>query len=176
MVIAAVAIVSAGSGSAVTYALTQTHGGASSAGAVPTTTTTTTGGEFVQVGEPATLAGWTVVVTRARVESAVPRIRIDPARRWLVVDAELTNRAPRTRMFTPDMLEAHSLSESGDGVYVSAVSGTVWEPPPNATLHAQFLFPVPAGARVFTMVIREESETPVQHVDSVEIDLGCCAG
>ena len=172
--IAALAIASAVVGSVVTLGFTRTSAHTTEPRAVAATTSTFAANPVVRVDEPATIDGWVIVVTRFRVVSAWNGSLAPSGRRWLVVDARLTNATDGTQTFTPDMIEARSLDATGDGAFVSAVTGEAWQPPPHSTLVAIFTFSVPEQARTFTLVVRREIETQKQRGDSVEIDLNCC--
>jgi hypothetical protein len=58
------------------------------------------------------------------------------------------------------MIEARSLNYMGwDGALVSALGGEVWEPPPHATLSAEFVFSVPAPARIKSSAVTPSRST-----------------
>jgi hypothetical protein len=173
--IAAMAIASAVVGSVVTLGFTRKPAHTTQPQAVVSTTTSTLAANaVVRVDEPATIDGWVIVVTRFRVVSTWNGSPAPSGRRWLVVDARLTNATGGTHTFSPDMIEARSLDATADGAFVSAVTGEAWQPPPHSTLVAIFTFSVSEQARTFTLVVRREIEAQKQHGDSVEIDLNCC--
>jgi hypothetical protein len=97
-----------------------------------------------------------------------------PDRRWLVVDARLTNSTGAKRDFTPEMIEARTLNFTGVAAYTSAMPGSVWEPSPHSTVSGQFMFSVSSLAQTFSLVIRREIPSGKSRGDAVEIDLNCC--
>ena len=134
----AIALASAVLASSVTVAITHRsgHTTASSAAANP----------VGRVDEPVTIDGWVMVVTRYQVLRELKGYPPSPDRRWLVVDARLTNSMDTKRDFTPEMIEARTLDFTGVAAYTSAMPGTVWEPPPRSTISGQFIFSVSALA------------------------------
>jgi len=170
-----IALASAAIATLVTLALTH-HSGrtAASTNALSTTTSTVGSNPVVRVNDPVAIDGWTMVVTRYQVVRSLKGDPPSPDRRWLVVDARLTNATNATRDFTPEMIEARTLNFTGVAAYTSAMPGAVWEPSPYSTISGQFIFPVSELGRTFTIVIRREIVRGKGRGDSVEIDLNCC--
>jgi hypothetical protein len=168
----AIALASAAVASSVTVAIAHRSGRTTPLGGASSTTASTAGEDpFVRVGEPATIDGWVVVVTRYQVLRTLKGYPPSPDRRWLVIDARLTNNTGTKRDFTPEMIEARTLNFTGVAAYTSAMPGTVWEPSPRSTISGQFIFSVSALTRLFTIVIRREIVTGKSRGDVVEIDL-----
>ena len=171
----AIALASAALASSVTVAITYRSGHADTTRRPPSTTPSTVGSNPVaRVDEAVTIDGWKIVATRYRLLQALKGYPPSHDRRWLVVDARLTNTMDTTRDFTTEVIEARTLDFTGIAAYVSAMPGEVWEPPPHSTLSAEFIFSVSASARTFTVVIRRELQRGKTRGDSVEIDLNCC--
>jgi hypothetical protein len=171
----AIALASAALASSVTVAIAHRSGRTTpSSGASSTTASTAGSNPVVRVDEPVTIDGWVMVVTRYKVLHALKGYPPSPDRRWLVVDARLTNTMGTTRDFTPEMIEARTLNFTGVAEYTSAMPGTVWQPSPHSTISGQFIFSVSALAQTFTIVIRREIVRGKGRGDSVEIDLNCC--
>jgi hypothetical protein len=172
-------LASAALASSVTIAITHRSVRATpSSGASSTTASTASTAEapnpVARVGEPATIDGWVMVVTRYQVVRSLKGYPTSPDRRWLVIDARLTNSTGTKQDFFPEMIEARTLNVTGVAAYTSAMPGAVWEPPPHSTGSGQFIFPVSALAGTFSLVIRREILSGKRRGDSVEIDLNCC--
>jgi hypothetical protein len=172
----ALVLASAALASSATFAITHRSGRAAPSTTASSTTASGTeaANPVARVDEPATFDGWVLVVKRYRVVRSMKGFPARSDRRWLIIDARLTNSTGSNRDFTPEMIEARTLSFTGVAAYTSAMPGAVWEPPPHATISGQFIFSVSALAGTFSLVIRREILSAKSRGDSVEIDLNCC--